>query len=154
MCRTVAVVLLYRCSLVVHARGCLDSQHSALQIARAIRDGYDVRGVYYWTLMDNFEWNAGYDMKFGVYAWERGNPKNQRVLKEGGRLLAKIFATWPDDTKQLKDFCEVSLVDGSFPSRVAFCMCSIQHDSHEYSACTQKICKLSPMLFKGMCIEK
>jgi hypothetical protein len=119
MCRTVAVVLLYRCSLVVHARGCLDSQHSALQIARAIRDGYDVRGVYYWTLMDNFEWNAGYDMKFGVYAWERGNPKNQRVLKEGGRLLAKIFATWPDDTKQLKDFCEVSLIDGSFPSGVA-----------------------------------
>jgi hypothetical protein len=78
-----------------------------MQIARAIRDGYDVRGVYYWTLMDNFEWNAGYQMKFGVYKWERGHPENQRVLKDGGRLLAKIYSTWPDDSKDLKEFCEV-----------------------------------------------
>lgn len=78
-----------------------------MQIARAIRDGYDVRGVYYWTLMDNFEWNAGYEMRFGVYKWVPGKPEEQRVLKEGGRLLAKIYATWPDDTKKLKQYCEV-----------------------------------------------
>ena len=78
-----------------------------MQIARAIRDGYDVRGVYYWTLMDNFEWNAGYEMKFGIYKWVPGEPAQQRVLKEGGRLLAKIYATWPDDTKKLKKYCEV-----------------------------------------------
>jgi beta-glucosidase len=74
---------------------------------RAIRDGYDVRGVYYWTLMDNFEWNAGFTMKFGVYQWERQNPEKQRKLKEGGRLLAKYYAELPTDMKKLKQYCEV-----------------------------------------------
>lgn len=26
------------------------------QILRAMTDGVDVRGLYYWTLLDNFEW--------------------------------------------------------------------------------------------------
>jgi beta-glucosidase/6-phospho-beta-glucosidase/beta-galactosidase len=34
-----------------------------LQILKALRDGVDVRGLYYWTLIDNFEWNAGYSIK-------------------------------------------------------------------------------------------
>ena len=40
-----------------------------LQIARAIRDGIDVRGMFYWTLVDNFEWAEGYDIRFGLYEW-------------------------------------------------------------------------------------
>lgn len=36
-------------------------------IARAIEDGADVRGYYLWSLMDNFEWNAGFTKRYGIY---------------------------------------------------------------------------------------
>lgn len=35
-------------------------------LAAAMSLGADVRGYFYWSLLDNFEWNSGYDKRFGL----------------------------------------------------------------------------------------
>lgn len=35
-------------------------------IGRALDEGRDIRAYYAWSLMDNFEWSAGFSMKFGI----------------------------------------------------------------------------------------
>jgi beta-glucosidase len=36
-------------------------------IERCLRDGLNVKGYFYWTLLDNYEWLQGLDARFGLY---------------------------------------------------------------------------------------
>jgi len=40
-------------------------------VARCLDDGLDVRGYFYWSLLDNFEWVLGYGPTFGLVAVDR-----------------------------------------------------------------------------------
>ncbi|MFT4975340.1 MAG: beta-galactosidase [Myxococcota bacterium] len=51
---------------VEQADDILDGHLEALH--RAIEAGADVRGYYYWSFIDNYEWNHGLDLRFGLYA--------------------------------------------------------------------------------------
>jgi beta-glucosidase len=52
---------------------------SLIETERAITDGVDVRGFFHWTAVDNYEWNHGYDVKFGLFDRDR-NPKGSADL--------------------------------------------------------------------------
>ena len=55
---------------------------------KGLQDGLDIRGYFYWTLMDNFEWAEGYKMKFGLY--EVDFKTQERTLRESSNLFAKM----------------------------------------------------------------
>ena len=60
-----------------------------LEAIAAARDaGADVRGFYYWSLTDNFEWSEGYAPRFGLFAVDRTD--FARTATDGQRLLAEI----------------------------------------------------------------
>ncbi|HYL53241.1 MAG TPA: family 1 glycosylhydrolase, partial [Acidimicrobiia bacterium] len=40
-------------------------------VGRSLDDGLDVRGYFFWSLLDNFEWALGYGPKFGLVEVDR-----------------------------------------------------------------------------------
>ena len=48
----------------------------------AIEAGVDVRGYFYWSLLDNFEWAWGYEKRFGIV---RVDYDTQERAREGLR---------------------------------------------------------------------
>jgi beta-glucosidase len=58
------------------------------EVHRAITEGIDVRGVFIWSLLDNFEWSEGWDLRFGLYAFDERT--GERTLRPSGALYAAI----------------------------------------------------------------
>ena len=58
-------------------------------IHKAIEEGIDVRGYYLWTLIDNFEWTAGYKFRFGIVSNDRITQK--RTLKKSAFEYSDII---------------------------------------------------------------
>lgn len=59
-------------------------------LQRGIADGADVRGYLYWSLVDNYEWNHGTTLPYGLYAVDPHDPHKPRVARPTAALLARI----------------------------------------------------------------
>jgi beta-glucosidase len=65
-------------------------------LRRSVAEGADVRGYFHWSIMDNFEWAAGYRERFGLihvdYETQVRTPKDsfgwyREVIRSNGRSL-------------------------------------------------------------------
>ena len=52
--------------------------------------GVDVRGFFYWSLLDNFEWQFGYTKKFGLLSVDFADANLPRTLKPLAGVYSKI----------------------------------------------------------------
>ena len=58
---------------------------------KAIAEGVDVRGYFYWSLLDNFEWDKGFWPRFGLVGIDYETQK--RTIRKSARGYAKICKT-------------------------------------------------------------
>jgi beta-glucosidase len=54
------------------------------------QQGYDVRGYFHWSLVDNFEWSEGWHLRFGLYELDRAT--GQRHPRPSAELYRQIIA--------------------------------------------------------------
>ena len=54
-------------------------------------EGADVRGYFYWSFMDNYEWTWGYDMRFGIIYVDYETQR--RIPKDSAKLYSRIIAS-------------------------------------------------------------
>jgi beta-glucosidase len=59
------------------------------EIHHALCDGVDVRGIFVWSLLDNFEWAQGWGLRFGLYAFDEHT--GERKLRPSAALYG-VFA--------------------------------------------------------------
>ena len=57
----------------------------------AVAAGADVRGYFVWSLLDNFEWGAGYAHRFGLVYVDY--PTQRRIPKASARWYANLIRT-------------------------------------------------------------
>jgi beta-glucosidase/6-phospho-beta-glucosidase/beta-galactosidase len=61
------------------------------QTYMAIREGANVLGYIYWSLIDNFEWAQGFAPRFGLVHIDYRDQK--RTIKPSARKFAQVCAT-------------------------------------------------------------
>lgn len=71
-------------------------QKHLLALNEALKEGVDIRGYFHWSLLDNFEWNSGYNERFGLVYVDFNSlvriPKDsfyyyQRIIATNGKNL-------------------------------------------------------------------
>lgn len=70
-------------------RRCQFIREAVAGVMAARRDGVPINGYFYWSLLDNFEWQAGYNKTFGLIAVERET--QERRPKESLNVLGELL---------------------------------------------------------------
>ena len=70
----------------------IDYIRTVLQwVHKAMQDGIDVRGYYVWSFLDNFEWNAGFTMRYGLHYTDYQTL--ERVPKKSASWYSGVIAS-------------------------------------------------------------
>jgi beta-glucosidase len=72
--------------------------------------GYDVRGYFHWSIVDNFEWSEGWTLRFGLYELD---PRTQeRKARPSAAIYRDIVQQNGVDDEQLSRFSDPPVPGG------------------------------------------
>lgn len=60
-----------------------------LVVNKAIADGLNIKGYFYWSLLDNFEWAYGFEKRFGLYHVDFKT--QERTLRKGSTTYSEMI---------------------------------------------------------------
>lgn len=89
----------YKKPLIVTENGVADAndqyrrwwlEETIIAMERALSEGVDLRGYLHWSLLDNFEWEAGWWPHFGLVAVDREHDM-KRTLRPSAKWLAEFL---------------------------------------------------------------
>lgn len=72
-----------------------------LELQKAVDEGIPVEGYMYWSIMDNFEWAEGYDMRFGLIYIDY--PTQKRIMKDSAYYYKSVIAANGENLAQPKE---------------------------------------------------
>jgi beta-glucosidase len=102
-----------RCPMYVMENGVPDREdrirpwvlvNSLKELRRMWQLGHDVRGYFHWSLVDNFEWSEGWQLRFGLYELDletggrRARPSAvlyRQIIADGG-IRREMLEQWGD----------------------------------------------------------
>jgi beta-glucosidase/6-phospho-beta-glucosidase/beta-galactosidase len=114
----------YGLPLVITENGLADDRDDRRQrflldhayvVARAIADGFDVRGYYGWTIADNFEWDSGRAPRFGLFAVDFDAPGFPRRRTRSADVFEAIAKGRRIDRALWERFAPLSASSTSVP---------------------------------------
>jgi beta-glucosidase len=82
------------------------------QMWRAVNFNWPVKGYFYWTLVDNFEWERGWTHQFGLWGLDRETQK--RIKRPSVDLYAEICKENGLSSEMVQKYCP-EVFDKLFP---------------------------------------
>ena len=64
--------------------------NSLRELRHMWQQGYDIRGYFHWSLVDNFEWSEGWRLRFGLY--ELDEKTERRMARSSAEIYRQIIA--------------------------------------------------------------
>jgi beta-glucosidase len=82
------------------------------QVWRAVNFNYPIKGYFVWSLVDNFEWEWGWQRRFGLYALE--NETQLRMKRPSADLYAQVCQENALSSEMVREYAP-GLVERLFP---------------------------------------
>jgi beta-glucosidase len=82
------------------------------QMWRAVNFNWPIKGYFHWTLVDNFEWDQGWTLRFGLWALDEKTQK--RTKRPSADLYAEICKENGLSSEMVQKYCP-EVFDKLFP---------------------------------------